>query len=126
MQPEPRDVALAVKPPPLGCAWMSLGSFLTIAAQVALLAMGVSAISECFNTHSGGGPPRRPRAETSAPPSDPADLELQGTRRDMLLQKCGTREEQTNEEVAAVCREAREIQEMEERWERERQREQSD
>ena len=106
-----------------GCAWMSLGSFLTIAAQLALLAMGVSAISECFNANSGSGFPRRTRAETSAPPSDPADLGLKGTRRDVLLQKCGTPEEQTNDEVAAVCREERENIELEKRWERERQNE---
>jgi hypothetical protein len=100
---------------------MLLGSFLTIAVEVALVVQGVTAVTDLIGRQTSSSPAPRVEGE----PADPADLGLQGTKRDYWLQKCGTAEEKTNPELAALCSSQRASDEIDERNARRAERERS-
>jgi hypothetical protein len=108
----------------VGCGGMILGAMLTIAIEVLLVLQGVSAISDFFERNSVTRPTVRDTTEREEP-EDPADLGIVGTRRDAMLQKCGTPAEQSDPDIAAVCREQRAIDEIDERNRRRAERERS-
>lgn len=98
----------------IGCGGMILGCFFTIGVELALIAKGVSQVTDFFNQQGSS----RPTSPVDVESGDPADLNLKGMRDLELSRKCGTSEEQTDPEVARVCRQLREDSEMQKRNER--------
>jgi hypothetical protein len=98
----------------LGCAGMMLGSFITIAVEVALVAKGVSQVTDFFNQQARTGP----RSPVNVEGGDPADLNVRGMRDLELSHQCGTSAEQTDPDVARLCKQLREDAEFQKRIER--------
>ena len=94
-----------------GCIGMMLGAFLTVGAEVALLLMGVQAVSDTLQSFSPGG-------AGSPAPAAPANLDDLTPQE--LLAYCGTEWEKEHSRIASICWEQREMDRINEKVYREK------
>ena len=96
-----------------GCVGVILGVVLTISAEVALLLMGVTAVSDTLQSFSGsnGG---------SSVPAAPPTSNLDNLSTQELLAYCGTKWEKEYPRIASICWEQREVDRINEKVYRER------